>query len=118
MAAFIALWPVALFGASNSRTRLDSSTLPAAEKFVLAQVLAGKPADLGSQFADETNRVLRSAFLEALLTQSGTNLHRNGVSIQHAVIRDPLDLRNAEVPEETSLTECRFAGAADFSKRV
>jgi len=27
-------------------------------------------------------------------------------------------LRNAEVPEETSLTECRFAGTADFSKSV
>src|SRR5436189_4811197 len=103
---------MALFGAS--RLLLDSSALPAAEKFVHAQVRAGKPDDLGSQFADETNRVLRGAFLEALLTQSRTNVHRNGVSIQHAVILDPLDLRNAEVPEEISLVECRFVGAADF----
>jgi hypothetical protein len=116
--AWVALLPPNLFGAGRSRLLLDSPTLAASERFVLAQVLAGKSADLGSQFPDETNRVLRAAFLEALLTQSGTNVYRNGVSIRHAVILDALDLRNAEVPYETSLMECRFAEAADFSKSV
>jgi hypothetical protein len=116
--ALVALLPLDLLAAGRPRLLLDSPTLPASEKFVLAQVLAGKPADLGSQFTDETNRVLRATFLEALLTQSGTNVHRNGISIEHAVILDPLDLRGAEVPHETSLLECRFAGAADFSKIV
>ncbi|HUS37101.1 MAG TPA: pentapeptide repeat-containing protein [Verrucomicrobiae bacterium] len=85
---------------------------------MLAQVAAGKSADLGSQFSDETNRVLRAAFLEALLTQGGTNVHRNGVSIEHAVLLEGVDLRNAEVGHETSLIECRFAGDANFSKSV
>ena len=113
-----ALLPLDLFGAGRAKLLLDSPALPAAEKFVLAQVLAGKSADLESQFTGETNRVLRAAFLEALLTQSGTNMHRNGVSIEHAVILDVLDLRNAEVQYEISLLECRFAGAVDFSKSV
>ena len=98
------------------RLQLDSPTLSTAEKFVLAEVCAGKPADLQAQFPDETNRVLRAAFLEAILTQNGTNVHRNGFSIAHAVILDPLDLRNAEVHHETTLAECRFAADANFSK--
>ena len=97
---------------------LDSPTLTASEKFVLAQVTAGKSADLRSQFPDETNHVLRAAFLEALLTQSGTNVHRNGFAIAHAVIPGPLDLRNAEVHYETSLTDCRFAGEVNLSKSI
>ena len=116
--ALMVLLPLDLLGAAHSELQLDSSTLPTSERFVLAQVVAGKSADLGGQFVDETNRVLRAGFLEALLTQSGTNVHRNGVSIEHAVIVDALDLRNAEVQFETSLVECRFTGVADFSKSV
>ena len=114
---WIALLPLELFGDARLKLLLDSPTLAASEKFVLAQVLAGKPADLG-QFGDETNRVLRAAFVEALLTQGGTNVHRNGVAIEHAVILEAFDLRNAEVPCETSFIECRFAEAADFSKSI
>ncbi len=117
-AGLSALLPLALFGAGRPTLLLNSPTLTAAEKFVLAQAIAGKSADLERQFADETNRVLRAAFLEAILTQSNTNIHRNGFSIEHAVILDPLDLRNAEVHYETSLTQCRFAEEADFSKSI
>jgi hypothetical protein len=102
--------------AGQPRLDLKSPTLTAPEKFVLAQVSAGKSADLQKQFAGEGGRVLRAAFLEALLTQDGTNLHRNGVSIEHAVIAEPLDLRHAEVRCDTSLIGCRFEGDADFSK--
>ncbi|MEP6664543.1 MAG: pentapeptide repeat-containing protein [Verrucomicrobiota bacterium] len=122
MALFVAaaLFPVCLFGAIRSAPKLllDSPTLTASEKFVLAQVIAGKSADLKSEFADETNRVLRAAFLEALLTQKGTNVHRNGFFIEHAVILEPLDLHNAEVHFETSLVGCRFAGEINFSKSI
>ena len=85
---FIALVPVCLFAARPPvhELLLDSPTLTAPERFVLAQVIAGETADLQSEFADETNRVLRAAFLEAVLTQSGTNVHRNGFSIKHAVL--------------------------------
>ncbi len=118
--AAVAFFPICLFAASRPLPMLllDSPTITASEKFVLAQVGAGKPADLKSQFADETNRVLRAAFLEAVLTQSGTNVHRNGFFIEHAVILDALDLHNAEVHFETSLVECRFAGEVNFSKSV
>jgi uncharacterized protein YjbI with pentapeptide repeats len=115
--AWIALLPCDLSGAARIKLLLDSPTLTAAEKFVLAQVLAGKPADLASQFGDETNRVLRAAFLEALLTQGATNVPRNGIAVEHAVILEALDLHNAEVPCEASFIECQF-GAADFSKSV
>ena len=120
IAAFFALVPVYLPGAGRAVPvfLLNSPTLTACEKYVLEQVIAGKSADLQSQFADETNRVLRAAFLEALLTQSGTNVHRNGFSIQHAVVPDALDLRNVEVHYETSLTECRFAREVNFSKSI
>ena len=114
------LLPLSLIGAGRPEPRLilNSPTLTASEKFVLAQVLAGQSADLKSEFADESGRVLRAAFLEAVLTQSGTNIHRNGFSIEHAVVLDPLDLRNAVVRYETSLTGCRFAGEVNFSKSV
>ena len=116
--ALLGLLPLCLCAADRPlpRLQLDSPRLTAAEKYVLAQVGAGKPADLRSQFSEETERVLRAAFVEAVLTQTGTNIHRNGFSIAHAVIPDALDLHNAEVHHETSLIGCRFAGDADFSK--
>lgn len=118
--ASFALLPLCLCGAIRPLPKLllDSPTLTVAEKFVLAQITAGKSADLQSQFAEENNRVLRGAFLEALLTQSGTNIHRSGFSIEHAVVLDAVDLRNAEVHYETSLTECRFAGEVNLSKSI
>ncbi|MDB6124955.1 MAG: hypothetical protein JWQ71_3948 [Pedosphaera sp.] len=118
--ALIALLPLSLCGAGHPLPALllDSPTLTASEKFVLAQVALGKSADLNRQFTDETNRVLRAAFIEALLTQTGTNVHRNGFAIAHAVILDALDLHNAEVHSETRLAECRFAGAVNFSKSI
>ena len=118
--AWLALLPLGWCAAVRPLPKLllDSPTLTPAEKFVLTQAIAGKSADLKEQFAEETNRVVRAVFLEALLTQSATNIHRNGFSIAHAVILDALDLRNAEVHYETSLAECRFAEAADFSKSI
>ncbi len=116
--SLIALLPAHLLGAPALPPLLNSATLPAPEKFVLAQALIGKSADLASQFPEETNRVLRATFLEALLTQGGTNIHRYGIAIQHALIPDPLDLRNAEVMHETSLIDCHFSRPVDFSNAV
>jgi hypothetical protein len=105
-------------GRSAPKFALDARGLTAAEKFVLEQVTAGKSADLKSQIGDETNSVLRGAFLEALLTQHGTNVHRNGVSIEHALVLDAIDLRNAAVHYEVSLVECRFDAEVNFSKSL
>src|SRR3954465_6185875 len=100
--ALFALVPICLYGAKSPgpALRLDSPSLTVAEKYVLAQMVAGKPADLQSQFPEQTNHILRGAFLEALLTNSRTNVHRNGFAIQHAAVLDPLDLRNAQVHYE------------------
>ena len=94
--ALVALLPLPLSGAGRSRLLLDSPTLPASEKFVLAQILAGQSADFTNQFTGQTNGILRAAFLEAVLTRSGTNVLGSGVSIKHAVIPDALDLRGFE----------------------
>lgn len=102
----------------NAKLALDGRGLTAAEKFVLEQVVAGKSADLKSQFSEGTNSALRGAFLEALLSQAGTNVHRNGISIERALILDPVDLRNALVRHEVSLVECRFQSEVNFSKSV
>jgi len=105
-------------GRSAARFSLDGPGLTDAEKFVLEQLAAGKSADLKSQFSADTNAVLRGAFLEALLSQPGTNVHRNGISIERAVILDAVDLRNAAVRYEVSFLQCRFQAEVDFSKSV
>jgi len=90
-------------GRSDSKFALDGRGLAAGEKFVLEQLAAGKSADLKSQFGEGTNSVLRGAFLEALLSQPGTNVHRNGISIEHAVVLDAVDLRNTTVRYEVTV---------------
>lgn len=119
-ASLLVLFPLGLGAAARSAPKfsLDGRGLTAPEKFVLEQVTAGKSADLKSEFGDDTNSLLRGAFLEALLTQAGTNIHRNGVSIEHALLLDPVDLRNATVRHEVNLVECRFLEEVNFSKSV
>src|SRR4051812_38952241 len=101
-ALILAFLPFGLSAAvrPSAKFSLEGSALTVGEKFVLEQLAAGKSADLKSQFGAGTNSVLRGAFLEALLSRSGTNVHRNGVSIEHAVIVDPVGLRNAVVRYE------------------
>lgn len=117
-ALFLVWLPCSLSAAGRTTPQLslDGRGLTAIEKFVQEQVVAGKTADLRRQFGSETNSVLRGAFLEALLTQPGTNVHRNGVSIEHAVILQGIDLRNTAVRYEVNLIGCRFAEEVNFSK--
>jgi hypothetical protein len=119
-ASMLAFLPLGLCaaGRADSKFSLDAPGLTAAEKFVLEQLTAGKSADLKSQFGEGTNSVLRGAFLEALLSQPGTNVYRSGVSIEHAIVLDAVILRNAAVRYEVSLVECRFQAEVDFSKSV
>jgi uncharacterized protein YjbI with pentapeptide repeats len=88
------------------------------EKHLMEQVTAGKVADLGRAFADETNRVVRAAFLEELLMGARTDcdIHRNGVIIEGIVVREPVDLRNVKIPHDVRLANCRFEGEVNFSK--
>jgi hypothetical protein len=119
-ASMLAFLPLCLCaaGRADPKFSLDAPGLTAPEKFVLEQLTAGKSADLKSQFGAGTNSVLRGAFLEALLSQPGTNIYRNGVSIEHAIVLDAVVLRNAAVRYEVSLLECRFQAEVDFSKSV
>src|SRR5688500_17044376 len=70
-----------------------------AEKWVLKQMAAGRVADLKERFPDEAKRVLRTSFLEKLLTNTlkGITMHRHGVRIRNAVFVEALDLENAEI---------------------
>ena len=116
----LAILPLCLgaAGRSDPKFALDGRGLSAGEKFVLEQLAAGKSADLKSQFGEGTNSVLRGAFLEALLTQTGTNVFRNGVLIEHAVVLDAVDMRNAAMRQEVSLLKCRFQAEVNFSKSI
>jgi hypothetical protein len=80
------------------------------EEWVVAQVTAGEIADLSEKFPEEHDRKLRAHFLEDLLTGTLPNvkLHRRGVRIQGAIIDEPFDLRNAQIPCELWLNHCQF----------
>ena len=114
----LALVPQLLLAAAREPLAAGGPT--GAEKFVLEQVTAGKVADLTTQFPEAGARVLRGLFLEELLTGSRKDLvmHRNGVLIEGAVVRERIDLRNAEVTHDTRLARCRLEGGVNFSKSI
>ena len=91
-----------------------------AEKYVLDQLAAGKVADLKVAFPDEAGRVVRGSFLEEVLTgaRKDCSIHRNGVLIEGAIVREPVDLRNAVIAHDTRLVHCRFDGEVNLSKSV
>jgi uncharacterized protein YjbI with pentapeptide repeats len=92
-------------------TLSDGSPLTPQEQFVLKQAAAGEIADLKEKFGDaEENRRLRARFLEELLTGDlpGVRMHRRGVRISQAVIQEPLDLENVEVPLDVGLEASIF----------
>ena len=109
------------------RTTIAASHEPAvagapniAEKYLLDQVAAGKVADLSAAFPDEAARVIRGVFLEELLTGSRKDciIHRNGVQIEGAVVREVVDLQNTEITYDTRLVRCRLEVGVNFSKSI
>ena len=91
-----------------------------AEKYLLDQVVAGKIANLNTAFSDEGNRVVRGVFLEELLTGNRKDgiIHRNGVQVEGAIVRELVELRNAEIARDTQLVRCRFEAGVNFSRSV
>jgi hypothetical protein len=81
-----------------------------AEDWVVAQATAGKIADLNERFPEEKDRKLSAHFLKDLLTGTapGVKVHRNGVRMIGAIIEEPIDLRNAQIPWEVWLDHCQF----------
>jgi len=88
-----------------------------AEQWVIEQVKAGYLADLIEKFPDESERKLGAQFLEDLLTKIPPTVkpHRNGVLIRGAIFDHWIDLRNAQIPYEVGLNECRFVQSANFA---
>jgi hypothetical protein len=81
-----------------------------AEKWIVTRVTAGEEADLSQQLPADKDRNLGAHFLEALLTGTlpGVKVHRHGVRIIGAIIDEPIDLENAQVPCEVWLNHCQF----------
>jgi hypothetical protein len=87
-----------------------------AERFVLSQATAGEIANLEKEFHEEKDRKLSAHFLEELLagTLPGFKPHRNGVRIIGAMVDEPIDLTNAQIPYEVLLQHCQFSGSVNF----
>jgi uncharacterized protein YjbI with pentapeptide repeats len=101
-----------IISASAAASPPSTEKLSAAEKWVVAQVTAGKTADLSKQFPEEKDRKLSTQFLQSLLT--GAPLHRHGVRINWAIIDEPIELENAQIPSEVRLLDCRFNARVTF----
>jgi hypothetical protein len=88
-----------------------------AEQWVVAQATAGEIANLEKEFHEEKDRKLSAHFLEELLTGTlpGFKPHRNGVRIMNAIIDEPIDLRNGEIPSEVRLEHCQFNSGLTFA---
>ncbi|MHB8066580.1 MAG: hypothetical protein ACYDIC_01625 [Desulfobaccales bacterium] len=82
------------------------------EKWVLDQVKQGSDADLKAKFGpDPVMLRLSAGFLTKLLVKgfdSSSCPQYQGIQISHAVIDDPLDLKNAEINYYTRLSQCLF----------
>jgi hypothetical protein len=98
--------------------RFSAGKPTSAEQFLIDRVSAGKVADLRAAFSNETDRVIRGAFLEEILTgaRKDCSVHRNGVLIEGAVVRGAVDLRNVEISHDTRLSRCVFEDEINFSK--
>jgi hypothetical protein len=90
------------------------------EEWVVAQLKVGEVADLTKQIPDKQKdeRKLSAHFLENLLVGAlaGFKPHRNGVRIVGAIIDDPFDLTNAQIPCEVRLEHCQFTRSATFTR--
>jgi hypothetical protein len=98
---------------SAAARQTGAEAMNPAEKWVLTQVTPGKEADLSTKFPEEKDRKLNARFLEILLT--GATLHRHGVRIKGAIITEPIDLENAQIPCEVRLDQCRFDTDVSFA---
>ncbi len=84
---------------------------------MLKQVANGAFADLKTEFPNESDRVLRPAFLQDLFTREAKNLHvgRIGIQIANAVMKDDADLEFLDMPYDVALFAFRFEKKVDFS---
>jgi uncharacterized protein YjbI with pentapeptide repeats len=102
--------------ASNAVAQTDAGGLNPAEEWVVAQVTSGKEANLSTQFSEKEKRKLSARFLEELLVGAlpGAKPHRNGVQIFGAIIDEPIDLKDAQIPCVVWLHDCQFNKSVIF----
>jgi Icc-related predicted phosphoesterase len=102
---------------STGVAKSGAGELNATEQWVVTQTSAGEIADLSKQFKEEDKRKLSAHFLEELLTGAlpGIKLHRHGARIIGAIIDEPVDLENAQIPCEVWLEHCQFNASANFN---
>ena len=107
---------LAMIFASAADAQIGEKKLTPAEKWVVAQAAAGEIADLSKQFPAEKDRKLSAHFLEDLLMGAlpGVKPHRNGVRIMGAIIDEPIDLTDAQIPYRVWLDNCQFMSSATF----
>lgn len=109
-----------IFCVSAAVAQTSAEVMSPVEQWVVAQLRVGETADLARQFPDEEKdkRKLRAHFVEDLLTGGlpGFKPHRNGVRIVGAIIDDPVDLTNAQIPSEVRLEHCQFTSGATFTR--
>lgn len=105
---------------AGAASQTNSRELNPAEKWVVAQVTAGEgeEANLSKQFPADKDRKLRAHFLEDLLTGAlpGVKPHRHGVGIIGAIIDEPIDLENAQIPCQVGLAHCHFNKSVTFAR--
>lgn len=91
--------------------------LSPAESWILSQIGRGKRVDLASKFPNESDRVLRPAFLQALFTKDVKDLRlgREGVQLENGIVKDDLDLEFIDVPYSVGLFSFRFERNVWFS---
>src|SRR5207247_2471993 len=102
--------------ASAAAPQTGAGGLNPAEQWVVAQATAGEIADLSKKFPKEKDRKLSAHFLEDLLIGAlpGVKPHRNGVRIMGAIIDEPIDLTDAQIPYRVWLDNCQFMSSATF----
>jgi hypothetical protein len=98
----------------------SAEELNPAEEWVVAQVSAGKIADLTEKFPDEEKekRKLSAEFLENLLigTLPGVKPRRNRVLIRCAIIDEAIDLDGLPIQYQVMLDHCQFNSSVTFTR--
>jgi hypothetical protein len=109
---------LSIISASGAMPQTSAEEMTPTEKWVVARVTAGQPANLNDalnadrtkKFPQEEDRKLSAHFLQDLLTGElpGFKPHRNGVRITGAIIDEAIDLTSAQIPCEVWLGSCQF----------
>jgi hypothetical protein len=86
-----------------------------AEKLIAENVANRRLVDLATNSPAASNRIVRGAFIEWLLTRNLNNIHHGGLRLRNAIITNWLDLRNVEVPCEVQLECCHFKNGVNLA---